>query len=173
MKDGILHLAGQPSASWLKDLRTRALLVPGLRSVDFGLFTPEQMVFDQAKSDVHGVIVKFPVGTAALSADSNLRNLIPKLTSLQNSAVALHQNLRLEVVGHSDATGAEGTNQSLSQRRADRVAWELMQLGIPDDVLHARGVASAEPVRSDDTEENRQFNRSVTFLVSSPPSLEP
>jgi outer membrane protein OmpA-like peptidoglycan-associated protein len=175
VKDGILHLAGQPSASWLKDLRTRALLVPGLRSVDFGRFTPEQMVFDQAKSDAQGVIVKFPVGTAALSAAerSNLRNLIPKLTSLQNSAVALHQNLRLEVVGHSDATGAEGSNQSLSQRRADRVAWELMQLGIPDDVLHPRGVASAEPVRSDDTEENRQFNRSVTFLVSSPPSLEP
>jgi OOP family OmpA-OmpF porin len=167
VKDGILHLAGQPSASWLKDLRTRALLVPGLRSVDFGRFTPEQMVFDQAKSDFHRVVVKFPVGTAALSADSNLRNLIPKLTSLQNSAVALHQNLRLEVVGHSDATGAEGTNQSLSQRRADRVAWELMHLASPmTSCTPAR--RSAEPVRSDDTEENRQFNRSVTFLVAPP-----
>jgi outer membrane protein OmpA-like peptidoglycan-associated protein len=133
------------------------------------------MVFDQAKSEVQSVIVKFPVGTAALSSAerSNLRNLIPKLASLQNSAVALHQKLRLDVAGHSDATGAEGTNQSLSQRRADRVAWDLIQLGIPDDVLHARGVASAVPVRSDDTEENRQFNRSVTFLVSSSPSPQP
>ena len=98
-----------------------------------------------------------------------------ELTTLQNSSAALHQNLRLEVVGHSDATGAEGTNQSLSQRRADRIAWELIQLGIPDDVLHARGVASAEPVRTEDTEENRQFNRSVKFVVgvSASPSRHP
>jgi outer membrane protein OmpA-like peptidoglycan-associated protein len=175
VKEGILHLAGQPSAAWLKDLRSRALLVPGLRSVDFGRFTPEQMVFDQAKSDVQGVIIKFPVGTAALSSAerSSLRNLLPKLTSLQNSAAALHQNLRLDVVGHSDATGAEGTNQSLSQRRADRVAWELIQLGIPDSTLHGKGVASTEPVRSEDTEENRQFNRSVTFVVTDSPSPQP
>jgi outer membrane protein OmpA-like peptidoglycan-associated protein len=175
VKDGILHLAGQPSAAWLKDLRPRALLVPGLRSVDFGRFTPEQMVFDQAKSGVQGVIIKFPLGTAALSSAerSSLRNLLPKLTALQNSAAALHQNLRLDVVGHSDATGAEGTNQSLSQRRADRVTWELIQLGIPDSTLHGKGVASAEPVRSEDTEENRQFNRSVTFVVSDSPSPQP
>jgi outer membrane protein OmpA-like peptidoglycan-associated protein len=175
VKDGILHLAGQPSAAWLKDLRARALLVPGLRSVDFGRFTAEQMALDQTKSEVQGVIIKFPLGTAALASSerSNLRNLVPKLTWLQNSVAALHEKLRLDVVGHSDATGAEGTNQSLSQRRADRVASELMQLGIPDDILHARGVASAEPVRSEDTEENRQFNRSVTFVVSASPSPQP
>jgi outer membrane protein OmpA-like peptidoglycan-associated protein len=175
VKDGILRLAGQPSAAWLRDLRTRALLVPGLRSVDFGRFTPEQMAFDQAKSDVQGVIIKFPVGTAALSSAerSTLRNLVPKLTSLQNSAAALHQSFRLALVGHSDATGAEGTNQSLSQRRADRVASELIQLGIPDSALHAKGVATAEPVRNEDTEENRQFNRSVTFVVSASPAPQP
>jgi OOP family OmpA-OmpF porin len=175
VKDGILRIAGQPPAAWLKDLRGRALLVPGLRSVDFGRFTPEQMTFDQTKSDVQGVIIKFPVGTAALSSAerSSLRNMVPKLTSLQNSAAALHQNVRLEVVGHSDATGAEATNQSLSQSRADRVAWELIQLGIPDSAVHARGVATAEPVRNEDTEDNRQFNRSVTFVVSASPSPQP
>src|SRR5208283_21421 len=175
VQDGILQLAGQPSAAWLKDLRARALLVPGLRSVNFGRFSPEQRAFDQTKSEVQSVIIKFPVATAALSSAerSDLRSLVPKLTSLQNSSSALNQNLHLEVVGHSDATGAEGTNQSLSQRRAERVAWELIQLGIPDSALHAKGVASAEPVRSEDTEENRQFNRSVTFVVNASPAPQP
>jgi len=40
VKDGILHLAGQPSASWLKDLRTRAACsrtsFGGLRSIHSG-----------------------------------------------------------------------------------------------------------------------------------------
>ncbi len=175
VQDGILHLAGQPSAAWLKDLRAHALLVPGLRSVDLGGLHPGQMAFDQTKSEVQSVIIKFPLATAALSSAerSNLRRLVPKLTSLQNSCSALNLNLRLEVVGHSDATGAEGTNQSLSQRRADRVAWELIQLGIPDSALHAKGVASAEPVRSEDTEENRQFNRSVTFVVNASAAPQP
>ena len=174
VKDGILHLVGQPYASWLKDLRARALLVPGLRSVDFGPFTPELLAFDQTKSEVQAVIIKFPLATAALSpADrANLRNLAPKLAWLQDSLAATHQALRLEVVGHSDATGAEGTNQSISQRRADRVAWELIQLGIPDASLHANGVAATEPVRSEDTEANRQLNRSVTFRVLASP-LQP
>ncbi len=168
VKDGILRFAGQPSAAWLKDLRSRVLLVPGLRSVDFGRFTPEQMAVEQAKSEVQSVIIKFPVATAALSSAerANLRNLAAKLTSLQNSAAALHQYLRVEVVGHSDTTGAEGANLNLSQRRADRVAWELTQLGIPEGSLRATGVATAEPVRPEDTEENRQFNRSVTFVVT-------
>jgi len=175
VKNGILHPAGQPSAAWLTDLRARALLVPGLRSVEFGRFTPEQVVFDQTKSEVQAAIIKFPLATAALSSAerANVRNLVSKLASLQNSSAALHQNLRLEVVGHSDATGREGTNQSLSQRRADRVAWELIRLGIPDASLHAKGVGTTEPVRSEDTEENRQFNRSVTLVVLVSPSPQP
>jgi outer membrane protein OmpA-like peptidoglycan-associated protein len=174
VKDGILHLAGQPSVSWLKDLRSRALLVPGLRSVDFGQSTPEELAFDQTKRDVQAVIIKFPLASAALSSTerANLRNLAAKLAWLQYSLAATRQALRLEVVGHSDATGGEGANQSLSQRRADRVAWELIQLGIPDASLHANGVSATEPVRSEDAETNRQFNRSVTFRVLASP-LEP
>jgi outer membrane protein OmpA-like peptidoglycan-associated protein len=171
VKDGILHLSSQPSAAWLKDLRSRALLVPGLRSVDFGRFTPEQLAFDQAKNEVQSVVIKFPLATAALSSAerATLRNLAPKLASLQTSAAALRENWHCEVVGHSDTTGAEDANRNLSQRRADRVAWELIQLGIPDQNLQAKGVATAEPVRPEDTDENRQFNRSVTFVVTVAP----
>jgi OmpA-OmpF porin, OOP family len=70
-------------------------------------------------------------------------------------------------VGHSDSTGAEVTNLTLSQRRADRVATELIQLGVPEKNLKSTGVATTEPVRSDDTEDNRQYNRSVTFRFAS------
>ncbi len=133
------------------------------------------MAFDQTKSEVQAVVIKFPVGDSRslFRRAREPTSLIPKLNSLQNSSAALHQKLRFEVIGHSDATGAEGTNQSLSQRRADRVAWELIQLGVPDASLHARGVATAEPVRNEDTEENRQFNRSVTFVVRAIPSPQP
>jgi outer membrane protein OmpA-like peptidoglycan-associated protein len=169
VKDGVLYLdSGAPPAPWISTLRARALLVPGIKAVDLsGRFDPEQIAFNTAKSKIEGVVVKFPVATAALSESERtaLRALLPDLKQILNAPTELHGNTSLQVIGHSDSTGAEGTNQSLSQRRADRVAWELIQLGIPDASLHARGVATAQPVRSEDTEENRQYNRSVTFLV--------
>jgi outer membrane protein OmpA-like peptidoglycan-associated protein len=177
VKDGVLYLdAGTPPAPWLSTLRARALLVPGIKAVDLsGKFNPELIAFNTAKNKIEGVVVKFPVATAALSESERvaLRALLPDLKQILNAPVGLHGNTSLQVIGHSDSTGAESANQSLSQRRADRVAWELIQLGIPDSSLLARGVATAEPVRSEDTEENRQFNRSVTFLVRVAPAPQP
>jgi len=69
-------------------------------------------------------------------------------------------------LGHTDSTGAETLNLNLSQRRADRIAWELGQAGVPERILHARGVGTTNPVRAEDTEENREFNRSATFRVN-------
>jgi OOP family OmpA-OmpF porin len=177
VKDGVLYLdATAPPAPWISTLRTRALLVPGIKAVDLsGKFDPERIAFNAAKTKIEGVVVKFPVASAALSERERaaLRALLPDLKQILNAPTELHGNTFLRVIGHSDATGAEGTNQSLSQSRADRVASELIQLGILDDTLHARGVATAEPVRSEDTEENRQFNRSVTFVVSVSASPSP
>jgi outer membrane protein OmpA-like peptidoglycan-associated protein len=53
------------------------------------------------------------------------------------------------------------------------VAWELHQLGIVDAGLQAKGVATAEPVRPEDNEDNRKYNRSATFRVSVVSSSQP
>lgn len=165
--DGVLRVAGQPTAKWLADVRARALFIPGVRAVDFGSFTPEQAAFDEAKSRLEAAVVKFPLSSAALSPAerASLSNLMPQLKEVLNAPVSLHGSVTLEITGHSDNSGAEALNENLSQKRADRVAWELIQLGIPDGSLHAKGVGTAQPVRPEDSEENRQYNRSATFRV--------
>lgn len=168
VKDGVLSFTGQPAATWMNDLRAHALLIPGIRSLDLsGHPTPEQLAFDQAKNDLQATVVLFPVSAAALSAKerASLRALLPKVKSVLDAPADVHAKTFIEVVGHCDSTGAESTNETLSQRRADRVAYELIQLGIPDASVRAKGVATAEPLRPEDSEQNRQFNRSVTFRV--------
>ena len=115
------------------------------------------------------------MASAALSSSeqSNLQNFLPAIKELLIASTALRSELTIEVVGHSDTTGAEVLNQNLSQRRADRIAWQLTQFGIPGSAIHAKGVATAEPVRPEDSEENRQFNRSATFRVLVTPSNQP
>jgi outer membrane protein OmpA-like peptidoglycan-associated protein len=168
--EGVLRVAGEPTAKWMSDLRARVLFVPGVRAVDVSSrFSAERLAFNELKDQVQSQLVMFPLASAALSASQRdaLRELALKLKILLDSAKSLRLKVELAVVGHSDTTGAESTNQDLSQRRADRVAWELIQLGIPDNTFRAKGVASADPVRPEDSETNREFNRSVTFRISS------
>jgi OOP family OmpA-OmpF porin len=171
VNSGVLHVSGAASANWVRDIQTRALVVPGIRSVELSPeLNPGRLAFNQAKAQIESAVVKFPVASAALSpAESrSLRNLFGNIESLLLSAEGLHQSVTLEVLGHTDSTGAEMENLNLSQRRADRVAWELGQLGVPERVVRARGVGTTNPLRTEDNEENRQFNRSATFRVNSP-----
>ena len=175
VKDGILRIDGQPSAKWLNDLRSRAMLVPGVRAVDLGRFSPGQIAFDEAKTKIQATVVRFPLASSALSSAerANLRSLAPLIKEVLNSSATTQGTVTIEIVGHSDSTGAESANQNLSQRRADRVAWELIQLGAAETSLRAKGVATAEPLRPENNDENRQFNRSATFRVVVPPSNQP
>src|SRR5271166_379607 len=169
VKDGVLQVSGKASVGWVKDLQSRALLIPGVRAIQLSPeLNPEQLAFNQAKSELESALVKFPTASAALSAPerATLRKLAEYIQTLLHTADGLRQNANLEVLGHTDSTGAETMNLNLSQRRADRVSWELSQIGIPERVLHARGLGTTNPLRAEDTEENRQFNRSVTFRVN-------
>jgi outer membrane protein OmpA-like peptidoglycan-associated protein len=161
VKDGVLFFTGQPPFTWLKELPRRALQVPGVRSVDTaGLLSAAQHAVGQSVEKIQSTVIKFPLASAALSApeSARLRALLPELKELEGVG-----NMTIEVWGHSDTSGAETTNLTLSQKRADRVASELMQLGIPGNLLRVKGVAAADPLRPEDSEENRAFNRSVSF----------
>ena len=90
------------------------------------------------------------------------------MNALLNAARALHEDASFLVVGHTDSSGAETWNQNLSQKRAECVASELMASGIPDKLLRAQGVGTTQPVRPEDSEANRKFNRGTSFRVMSP-----
>jgi OOP family OmpA-OmpF porin len=168
VKEGFLYLSGQPPLAWVKEVSTRALLVPGIRAIDLsGPFSPERLAFNQARDKIQAVLIMFPLASATLGPKDRtaLEDLKPEFNQVLGSPKILHGNVVLDIVGHSDNTGAEVTNQTLSQRRADRVLAELTQLGCPSRNLRARGVATTEPLRTGDNEESRQMNRSVTIRV--------
>ena len=163
VKDGVLFFTGQPPFTWLKELPKRVLVVPGIRSVDSaGLLSAAQHAVAQSVEKIQSTVLKFPLGSAMLSSaeGGRLRALMPELKDLQGVG-----NMTIEVWGHSDTSGTEATNLTLSQKRADRVALELVQLGVPGNLLRATGVAASDPLRPEDSEENRAYNRSVSFRL--------
>ncbi len=168
VKEGVLFMSGQPPVAWLKEMTSRAMMVPGIRSLDLsGPFSAERLAFNQSRDKIQGTLIKFPLASAVLSlkARAELASLLPYLKQVLDAPANLHGNVALEIVGHSDDSGAEVTNRTLSQRRADSVVTELTRLGCSPKSVHARGVATAEPLQNGDSEEVRQMNRSVTIRV--------
>ncbi|NNL95828.1 MAG: OmpA family protein [Xanthomonadales bacterium] len=72
-----------------------------------------------------------------------------------------HEDLQVEIAGHTDSRGTVEYNQGLSQRRADAVLRELVAKGIDPARLTARGYGESQPVAGNDTDEGRAKNRRV------------
>ena len=76
-----------------------------------------------------------------------------------------YPNTDLMIVGHTDATGPDEYNMSLSQRRATAAANYLASQGVARTRLRSTGRGEVEPVAPNDTEANRQKNRRVEVAI--------
>jgi outer membrane protein OmpA-like peptidoglycan-associated protein len=87
------------------------------------------------------------------NAEPVLRELLKALRS--------DPGLRLELVGHTDATGTAAHNQDLSERRALTVYSWLSRNGIDRDRMKANGRGRMEPIADNGTSQGRALNRRV------------
>ncbi len=90
----------------------------------------------------------------------------PILDEIGNILVKWPQ-LRIEIGGHTDATGSAKLNQDLSQKRAQSVLDYLLQKfpQINREQFTAVGYGPSQPVATNDTPEGRAMNRRVVFKV--------
>ena len=71
-----------------------------------------------------------------------------------------------EIIGYSDNTGSEASNQAISEARAKAAQdYLITRHGIDPSRISARGVGSAEPAASNDSAEGRAMNRRVVIIV--------
>jgi outer membrane protein OmpA-like peptidoglycan-associated protein len=71
----------------------------------------------------------------------------------------------IEVAGHTDSSGSDQYNQSLSERRAQSVASYLGSHGVKQQRLITIGAGEAHPVASNDSESGRSANRRVELTI--------
>ena len=76
-----------------------------------------------------------------------------------------HPGLKIEVSCHTDDTGSDAYNQSLSEARARAVVFYLEQKGVASKRLTYKGYGRTQPLINETTETARAKNRRVEFIV--------
>lgn len=123
----------------------------------------EQLGTLQAKATARGTVltlgsVLFAPGQATLKSEA-LQNLYSLVTFMredpERSAI---------IEGYTDNVGSDERNLDLSQRRAEAVRTFLINNGVEEERVMARGYGEASPVASNETAAGRQENRRVEIV---------
>lgn len=103
--------------------------------------------------------VAFEVNSARLTTES--RSILDTVAG----DLKKYPRLRVELQGHTDSSGPDQYNLSLSQQRADAVRTYLTEQGVPAAQLLAKGYGEAQPIDANTSAEGRAKNRRVVMSV--------
>jgi OOP family OmpA-OmpF porin len=171
VENGVLAASGLAAQQWIENARQLARALPGITRFDeSGLLTAEMQEQLQLKDEVEKSSLRFMQGTTqfAPGQEAALQSLAKQMARLFALAPHTGKQPRLTIVGHTDAEGGEAVNQRLSLERATRVLNAIAANGVARERLHATGVGNNDPLRAENTEEDRQLNRRVSFRLELP-----
>jgi outer membrane protein OmpA-like peptidoglycan-associated protein len=103
--------------------------------------------------------VTFDVGSSTLKP--TFRDTLDKIAE----SMKQYPNSLIDVYGHTDSTGSDAFNQTLSESRARTVAGYLSSRGVSAARIRSQGFGETMPVGDNNTTEGRQKNRRVEIKI--------
>jgi len=121
----------------------------------------------EEKAHIERQVILFRVNSSQLDPEQLLRldDVESSLRRLQGYASASGWKLKLEIAGHTDPTGQEVKNATLSQKRAEEVIKALTDRGITADAFTPVAKASQAPFEWKPGSYVPELSRRVTFRV--------
>jgi len=102
--------------------------------------------------------------------DLNKATIKPESHELLGEIVEVFQEnphiKKVSIEGHTDNQGSDSYNQKLSDQRAKSVLDYLVGKGIDEKRLTSKGFGESKPIASNDTEEGKEQNRRVEFIIT-------
>jgi outer membrane protein OmpA-like peptidoglycan-associated protein len=96
------------------------------------------------------------------------RNNLDKLSETLNK----YDETRINILGHTDNTGTEAYNSTLSDKRALAVKSYLTTRQVANSRLIAIGYGELDPIASNETAEGRALNRRVEIVIVADKKLQ-
>lgn len=111
------------------------------------------------------ILVNLPEG---VTFDVGSYTLKPQFrTTLDQISQSMNQypNSLIDVYGHTDSTGSDAYNQTLSENRASTVANYLTMRGVSGARIRSQGYGETMPVGDNMTDDGRRRNRRVEIKI--------
>lgn len=103
--------------------------------------------------------IEFGVGNNQI-----LKNSLPLLEKITQT-LKNHDDINIQILGHTDSDGDEAFNLKLSYERANAIKEYLIKQGIDEKRLTSQGFGEQKPKLPNTSEENKQKNRRVEFKI--------
>lgn len=103
--------------------------------------------------------VTFDVGSSTLKPE--FRATLDKVAE----SLIQYPNSLIDVYGHTDSTGSDAFNQTLSENRARTVMNYLITKGVPAARIRSQGFGETMPIADNGTPEGRSKNRRVEIKI--------
>jgi outer membrane protein OmpA-like peptidoglycan-associated protein len=100
--------------------------------------------------------------------DTNAYSIRQQFNPVLDSVAAVlykYKDTKLQVIGHTDSTGAADYNYNLSDRRARSVANYLSGQGVDQSRILTQGVGPDQPIASNSNDAGRAANRRVELQI--------
>jgi outer membrane protein OmpA-like peptidoglycan-associated protein len=126
-----------------------------IKVVDITLTKKEKLI--DRTVIINNLFFDFDSDTIKSESYPELERLIALLREIPHGGVT--------ITGHTDNSGTEAYNSSLSTRRASAVVKYLVGRGLDARRFIKRGMGARLPIVNNDSEENRALNRRVEFKI--------
>ncbi len=115
--------------------------------------------------DGKAILVNLPDGVTFDVASYTLKPEFRATLNQVAQSMNEYPNSLIDVYGHTDSTGSDAYNQTLSENRARTVANYLISQGVSAARVRSQGFGETMPVASNDTAEGRTRNRRVEIKI--------
>jgi len=113
-------------------------------------------------------IIVFDYGEG-ITFDSNKSELKPDFRPLLEKQADMLKKyfagVDVHICGHTDNLGSKTRNQELSLERAMSVYSQLLELGVPRDVMKPQGFSDGYPISDNRTPDGRARNRRIEVIL--------
>jgi len=122
-----------------------------------GIPDTRKKILEQNKWVTHGIL--FDVNSATIKPESY--GTLKEMATVMNE----YADLKVKIVGHTDADGNDASNLELSKKRAASVKETLAkEFGIDASRMETDGKGESEPIDKNDTPAGKANNRRVEFI---------
>lgn len=121
--------------------------------------------FEEVVAALNETVINFPSGGAKIPADE-LGLLDKAAATLKKQTSEAAAGKTIEIAGHTDSDGNDEMNMKLSRERAEAVKSALIERGVSEKLLVARGYGETRPKVPNTSPDNKFMNRRIEYKVA-------